>query len=158
MNAAPTIRVHNAQRKVAVSVEELQAFAEAAVSVARRIKLRRGASFATLNQIDVLLVSDARIAALHKRFMSIAGPTDVITFQHGDIVVSAETAKANARRFRTTTDAEIRLYIAHGILHLIGFDDTTAAAAREMAKRQERLVAAATAEIERRAAASGRLK
>ena len=153
MNATSVIRVQNAQRKVAVSVGELQAFAEAALSVARRIKPRRGASFATLEQINVLLVSDARIAALHKRFMNIAGPTDVITFQHGDIVVSAETAKANAGRFRTTTDAEIRLYIVHGILHLIGFDDTTPAAAREMAKRQERVVAAATGMLEGRPAA-----
>ena len=139
------IRVHNGQRKMHVHLRELQRFADAAFRVSSRMKPRRGSVLHQLPQIDVMLVSDARIAALHKRFMNIAGPTDVITFQHGEIFVSVETAKANARHFRTTTDSEIRLYIVHGILHLLGFDDTTPAAARAMTKTQARVVARAEA-------------
>ncbi len=55
-------------------------------------------------EVNVVLVSDRRMAALHQRFMQIAGPTDVLTFQHGEIVVSVETAQANAARFRSSTD------------------------------------------------------
>lgn len=150
MKAAPRIRVHNRQRKVRLDVGALQIFAESALRTATGTKQRAGSVLQDLEQLDVMLVSDARIVALHKRFMDINGPTDVITFQHGEIFVSVETAKANARRFRTTTDAEIRLYIAHGILHLLGFDDTTPSAARTMAKAQERLVATAEADVSTR--------
>jgi len=68
-------------------------------------------------------------------------PTDVITFQHGEIVISVETAKRQARQFNTTLDHELRLYIVHGLFHLHGFDDNTAAGAAEMKRAQERLVA-----------------
>ncbi len=150
MNAALRIGVHNRQRKLRVDVAALQVFAESALRAAMATKPRPASVWHELEQLDVMLVSDARIAALHKQFMDIAGPTDVITFQHGEIFVSIETAKANADRFHTTADAEVRLYIAHGILHLMGFDDTTPSAARTMAKAQERLVAAAEADLARR--------
>lgn len=89
----------------------------------------------------MVLVSDKRIAELHQRFMDEATPTDVITFQHGEIVISVETARRQARHFGTTLDHELRLYIAHGLLHLQGFDDKTAPGAAEMKRVQERLVA-----------------
>ncbi len=145
MKPAPTIRVRNSQRKVRVELARLQTFAASALQAALRLKARGGGGLHELEEVVVVLVSDARIAALHEQFMQIAGPTDVITFQHGDIFISTETAEANARRFRTSTEREIRLYIAHGILHLLGFDDTTPAAARVMGKAQERLVRAAEA-------------
>jgi probable rRNA maturation factor len=65
----------------------------------------------------------------------------VITFQHGEIFVSTETARRQARHFGTSREHELRLYIAHGLLHLRGFDDKTAAGAREMKCVQEKLVA-----------------
>ena len=145
MNASPSLRVRNLQRKLRVDTRELEAFAERALSVVGKWKERRGGVLHSLQNVDVLLVSDRRIAELHQRFMDIAGPTDVITFQHGEVFISTETADANARRFATTVDAEIRLYIVHGLLHLAGFDDKTAAAASLMAKTQERVVAAASA-------------
>jgi probable rRNA maturation factor len=73
--------------------------------------------------------------------MSISGPTDVITFQHGEIFVSTETAVKNARRFGTSLEHELRLYLAHGLLHLHGFDDKEPAAAAKMKRAQEKLVA-----------------
>ena len=44
-----------------------------------------------------ILISDRRMSELHRRFMGIAGPTDVITFQHGEIFISTETARRQAR-------------------------------------------------------------
>ena len=96
-----------------------------------------------LEVVSVILVSDARMAALHKKFMNIEGATDVITFQHGEIFISAETAARNAREFQTATEHEIRLYLVHGLLHLHGFDDTSALKARIMQRVQTRLLAAA---------------
>jgi len=81
------------------------------------------------------------MAELHQRFLNEPGPTDVITFQHGEIVISAETAKRQARAFRTSMELELRLYLVHGLLHLCGLDDKTAAGTGEMKRLQEKLVA-----------------
>ena len=141
---APRISVRNWQRKVRVDVRALQRFAERALQESMSLSQSSASALRDLEEISVSLVSDARIAAVHKRFMNIAGPTDVITFQHGEIVVSAETAQRQAAEYCTSPDDEIRLYIIHGILHLMRFDDTTAAAARTMAKTQRSILVAAS--------------
>lgn len=92
-----------------------------------------------LDEVSVAIVSDRRIAQIHVDFMGIAGPTDVITFDHGDIVISAETARAYAAEYAQPVDHEIALYILHGLLHLIGFDDRTACDHRRMHTVQARL-------------------
>jgi probable rRNA maturation factor len=81
------------------------------------------------------------MAELHRRFLHERGPTDVITFQHGEIFVSTETARRQARRFGTSLKHELRLYIVHGLLHLHGFDDKDARSSAQMKRTQEKLVA-----------------
>ena len=98
-------------------------------------------TLAGLAAVGVILVSDRRMAELHRRFLDLPGATDVITFQHGEIFVSAETARTNAARFGKSFDYEIRLYLVHGLLHLHGFDDKKPAAAAKMKRAQEKLMA-----------------
>ena len=143
MSAVLSVVVHNAQRSMRVDLASLQRFATSALRIALRTKSPRARRLGGLQQIDVILISNRRMAALHKRFMNLTGPTDVLTFQHGEIFVSTETARSNAARYGTTTEEEIRLYVVHGLLHLMGFDDTTPAAARAMEKMQQRIVASA---------------
>jgi probable rRNA maturation factor len=138
--AMPGITVHNRQRAVRIPFAALQEFARRALGECLKIpkkKLRGLEGFADLN---VIVVSNRRMAELHRRFLHLPGPTDVITFQHGEIFVSAETARSHARRFGTSLESELRLYIAHGLLHLHGFDDKDSADAAEMERAQEKLV------------------
>ena len=130
----PQIFVHNRQRKISVSIAPLRQFARAALTMAAR---EGGPGLTTLPEIHVLLISDRRIAELHERFMQIPGPTDVITFQHGEIFISVETARRQARVQRTSLGEELQLYLLHGLLHLHGFDDREAAARARMQKVQE---------------------
>jgi probable rRNA maturation factor len=138
----PTITVFNRQRTVAVQTAALQEFAEQALKECLKLPRSNGgpAELSRLRELSVILVSDRRMAELHWRFLQQRGPTDVITFQHGEIFVSTETARRQARRFATSLGRELRLYIAHGLLHLHGFDDKKRAAAAEMTRAQERLV------------------
>lgn len=85
-----------------------------------------------LDAIEVSLVSDASIAAVHGQFMDDPTPTDVITFQHGEILISLETAARQAAEHGHPSEREALLYLIHGLLHLNGFDDTTAEARAEM--------------------------
>ncbi len=125
------ITVRNLQRTIRMNCSALQQFAERALG-----KIPNH----SLGQIDVLLISDRRMATLHRQFMNIPGPTDVITFQHGEIFISVETAKRNARRFHSSIENEVKLYLVHGLLHLSGYDDKTAADARKMERAQARII------------------
>ena len=49
-----------------------------------------------LREIFVLLISDRRMARLHRQFLNKAGPTDVLTFEHGEIFISVERARDHA--------------------------------------------------------------
>lgn len=132
------ITVRNLQRKQPLALESLQSFAERACQLCQK-KLPNESS----KRIDVLLISDRRMAALHHQFLQVSGPTDVLTFQHGEIFISVETAAENARRFKTTMEKEVQLYLVHGLLHLCGYDDINPIAARRMEKAQRRIFASA---------------
>jgi probable rRNA maturation factor len=95
-------------------------------------------------RISVAIVDDPAIALLHKEFLNDPEPTDVLSFVleqspgqlEGEVVVSADTAVATAPRFDSTADDELLLYIIHGTLHLIGYDDTTPTQRRQMRKKE----------------------
>jgi probable rRNA maturation factor len=93
-----------------------------------------------LNEIFIWLVSDRRMALLHRKFLGQSGPTDVLTFQHGEIFISVDTARRQARAFENPLLRELKLYIVHGLLHLHGFDDQTPAEARRMRNAQEKIL------------------
>lgn len=135
----PLIHVFNSQRALRIDVALLAVFAQEALRTCCRIPGRVG-GLRAFQELSTVLVSDRRMAELHWRFLRVRGPTDVLTFEHGEIVISTETARRNAARFHTSADHEIRLYLIHGLLHLHGFDDRTAAPARLMKKAQTRIL------------------
>ena len=136
----PPISVRNSQRKVPLNVADLERFTVKALKLCLELP-RKSSKLTKLPEIAVWIVSDRRIAALHRKFMDEPGPTDVITFQHGEIFISAETARRHAHRFKNTLARELKLYIVHGLLHLQGFDDRDERGARAMRAVQSRILA-----------------
>lgn len=130
----------NRQRRVPIDMRWLRR--AAALALPKCLDLSDDGLFAlrALPEVAVAIVSDAAIARVHVDFMGIEGPTDVITFEHGDIVVSAETARAYAERYDHPIEHELALYTIHGLLHLNGFDDLSAAPAARMRRAQERVL------------------
>jgi len=139
-NATPQISVRNLQRKIRVDIVDLESFARKAVKLCLALPRKRQTELEQLPDVSVLIVSDRKIAALHRRFMKESGPTDVITFQHGEIFISADMAGRNAKRFGNSLARELHLYIVHGLLHLHGFDDHDPARAREMETVQRKIL------------------
>ena len=135
----PLITIRNVQRSVLFSTPKLQRFVGIACKLVWQTR-RQKSEIASLKQIHILIVSDRRMAALHKEFCGITGATDVLTFQHGEIVISADTAATQARMFHTNVTAEIQLYVLHGLLHLAGFDDATPSKRRQMHQLQRKLM------------------
>jgi probable rRNA maturation factor len=134
------IIVRNLQRAIRVGVPALQRSAEDALRLCLKIRRKRATRLAKLEEIHVWLVSNRRMSILHRRFLHQSGPTDVITFEHGEIFISAEMAKRNAKRFGTSLARELQLYVIHGLLHLHGFADGTPKAALEMKRTQEKVL------------------
>ncbi|HEY5894090.1 MAG TPA: rRNA maturation RNase YbeY [Chthoniobacterales bacterium] len=133
------ITVQNRQRKVPLDLTALRDFSRKALTAVLAEPAQPDDVLADLDEIGVTIVSDAKIAKLHVDFMGIQGPTDVLTFEHGEIVISAETATRYGVEHSQAADDEVSLYILHGLLHLRGFDDLDPAAAEKMYAIQTRL-------------------
>ncbi len=137
--AAVQITLLNRQRRVRFDVKRLREFA--ALSLAECARHSGDGLFALkkIPVIEVAVVSDAVIARVHVRFMDVPGPTDVITFDHGEIVVSADTARAQAAEHGHDVVSELALYIIHGLLHLNGYDDIAPRDRAKMHRMQDRI-------------------
>ena len=136
----PEITVHNLQRKISVNVAELEKFAGNAVQHSLQLHQRQRTDLSKLSEIFIWLISDRRLALLHRKFLGQSGPTDVMTFQHGEIFISVDTARRHARAFENSLLRELKLYIAHGLLHLHGFDDETPSESHKMKAAQEKIL------------------
>jgi probable rRNA maturation factor len=84
----------------------------------------------------------------NRRFHHVNLPTDVLSFASplhedylGDVVISYETAKENARRAGWRVSEELELLVTHGVLHLLGYDDTTDEERERMWERQAAILA-----------------
>lgn len=83
-------------------------------------------------------MDDPTIAELHERYLGKAGPTDVLSFPSGEIVVSADTARREAEARGIPPLHELLLYVVHGALHLAGHDDRTPKARARMRAAERR--------------------
>jgi len=104
-------------------------------------------------ELSILLVNDAQIRELNRRYLQRDKPTNVLAFpmrkgEHaslhphllGDLVVSVETAQRQSGRFGLNPAQMMTLLIVHGILHLIGYDhEGSKKGAHEMALKQREL-------------------
>ena len=136
----PRISVRNLQRKIRVNVGELETFAAAAVQRCLRLRKQKRTDLRNLREVFIWLISDRRMTLLHRQFLGKTEPTDVLTFQHGEIFISVETARRHARAFGNSLMRELKLYVVHGLLHLHGFEDRTPAEARKMKTAQEKIL------------------
>ena len=88
--------------------------------------------------VSLLLADDSFIQQLNKEYRRLDKPTDVLSFAQddqellGDVAISVETARRQAKSARWPLSSELALLGVHGLLHLAGYDDTTEEGAREM--------------------------
>ncbi len=106
----------------------------------------------------IAFVTDRKIKALNKQFLHRAYMTDVLAFDlsdsnapflkkvgqskkvrkvKGDVIISTTTAFRNSEIYHTLPEDEIILYIIHGILHLLGYDDHSLKDIKRMRKKEQ---------------------
>jgi probable rRNA maturation factor len=133
------ITVTNRQHKVKLHTALLRRFATAALRSCLAVPGTGPAALPKLTRIEVTIISDRQMAAIHGQFLGKPETTDVLSFDYGEILISADTAARNASHYGASVDEEIGLYIVHGLLHLNGYDDTSAKKASVMRRVQRRL-------------------
>ena len=112
--------------------------------LARSILVEEGAT--GVWEIAVALVSDDELQTLHRNFMNIDEPTDIMTFPYGDgmlggdLAISADHARARAVEWGNSPAQEIEFLVAHGVLHLLGWQDSSSSQRESMLEKQEQLV------------------
>ncbi len=120
--------------------ENLMALATEGLALALQYPGPHEKPLTTLEEVDVVLVSDATIATVHGEFMDDPTPTDVITFHHGEILVSTETAETAATEYKHPAGRETLLYIIHGFLHLNGHHDSETDDREDMHRIQDSIL------------------
>ena len=140
------VTVGNHQEKVCVAerlLTELERCGQvAAAEVIEKYLRGEDPPLASLDAVEVALVDDVTSARVHEDFMGIPGGTDVITFEHGEIVIGIEVAQRQAGEFGEPESRELFRYLVHGLLHLAGHEDEADEDREVMEKAQEALVAA----------------
>lgn len=102
-------------------------------------------------ELSLSLVRDPAIRKLKREYFGIDAATDVLSFPAGefpgpgprplgDIVISVDTARRAAKDLGTSLEQELALYLAHGMLHLVGHDHQTTPEARRMARLEKKLL------------------
>lgn len=94
----------------------------------------------TVMPVSLLITRDRGIRALNKRYLKHDYATDVVSFDTGDVVVSAEYARRYARENGIPFREELARYVVHGLLHLLGYDDKKTKDRERMFARQEALL------------------
>ena len=131
----------NRQRSVPVDIAKVREIVQAALPLC--MKKPRKRVMVLPSEVEITLLGEAAIARVHGQFLEDPTPTDLITFEHGEILIGVPIAAANARKFHHPVVYEVALCAIHGLLHLLGYDDLTEQERVIMHARQEEILKAA---------------
>lgn len=97
----------------------------------------------SVGDINFYFTDDSEILEINKKYLDHNYYTDIITFNYctensisGDIVISVDTVKSNAKDYNVIFENELHRVIIHGILHLLGFDDSTEEQKKEIREKE----------------------
>jgi probable rRNA maturation factor len=97
--------------------------------------------------IEIQIVSDKGIMKIHEQFLGSTETTDVISFDLSDedgpcfqLAVNVDMARRKSEELGHSVEAELALYITHGMLHNLGFDDAEPEQAKKMHETEDALL------------------
>ena len=135
------ITLSNQQKKVIIPNKKIKKLIQAVL---------KGEGIQESGWINICFVNNRQIKKLNAQFLKINSATDVLAFNLSDkkntgtiladIVISAQESRNQARNFKTTPDYELSLYVVHGLLHILGFNDHTPREIKLMRKKESQYV------------------
>ena len=134
----PTLIWANRQRSVKVDLPKIRRIVEVALPMCVGKPRKKGTVLPPV--VEITLLGEGAIAKVHGEFLEDPTPTDVITFEHGEILIGVPITAANAQKFCHPSDHEVALCAIHGLLHLLGYDDLTETERVIMHARQDEIL------------------
>ena len=133
-----TIKIHiaDAYRRLDFNAARLK---KMLLALCRRFAIKQA-------DISIAVVDDKKVKKVNKEFLSRSSITDVISFDLSDsdrvfeLVVNAQEAKRQAKKRHRNAEAELALYVVHGFLHNVGFDDAKKREAAYMHKMEDEIL------------------
>lgn len=100
-------------------------------------------------EVSIYITNDDEIQELNKTYRNVDAPTDVLAFAMregedgelnreilGDVIISISTAEKQAKEFGHSLEIEVALLVAHGILHLLGYEHIDDSQAKIMRQKE----------------------
>jgi probable rRNA maturation factor len=141
-------------RRLGVAVQDVSACANVPPPASIRHWVRAAVAGASVGEVTVRIVDAAESAELNLRYRKKSGPTNVLSFPAGDsppvpgeapplgdVVICAPVIEREARAQGKMFEAHWAHIVAHGTLHLLGYDHATGAEAEIMERRERELLA-----------------
>ncbi len=137
----PTVRISSTQSALRVPRKRIAALV-AYVAHQEGVRLR---------EVDLAVVSREEIVAVNRQWLHRSDPTDVISWDLSDsgeqgvtaqLVVCGDVAVEQAKLRSVRPSRELMLYVVHGLLHLMGYEDHSVRGAVRMHAREEELLEA----------------
>jgi len=139
----------NNQEKIKIEEEVL--------ALLEKVALHASTRGAIAGELTISLVDDEQIAELHQRYKGIPEPTDVLAFTtrepgpdeppvpHDipdlhDVIISVETASRQAEEYGHSLAVELAVLVAHGVLHIVGYDDADEYGRERMNSEQDAIL------------------
>lgn len=102
----------------------------------------------SLINLEINFISSENIHQLNKTHLNHDYTTDIITFDYsddfvqldGELFISVDDAKVNAKKFKVTLKEELARLVIHGILHLLGYDDQSTNDKKSMKRMENKLL------------------
>jgi probable rRNA maturation factor len=137
-----TLEFYDHQTAHAVEIQQVQTWTERALPLVLALSGPEPSNLSDASTVEFSFVDDATIGQVHAEFLNDPTPTDVITFHHGEILISTETAARQCEEHGTEFIHELTLYAIHGLLHLHGYEDHTTSGAALMKELQQSILIA----------------
>ncbi len=115
-------------------------------SIVNEIAKDKGCKFSYL---EISFVTKDIIQEINKEHLHHDYPTDIITFEYdrdeddvidGELIICSQVAEENAEEYGVSVESELLRLVVHGVLHLIGYDDTDEVKKKLMKSEEDRLV------------------
>ena len=136
----PALALHDHQASEVLDLQQITSVMQKALPLILSAPGPETSVLRGLDEIEVSFLDDTGMARVHGEFLGDSTPTDVITFHHGEVLISAETAAREATMRGTPVSREVTLYLIHGLLHLHGYADQSEAGRALMHETQERIL------------------
>ena len=136
-----------------VLIENISSDSKINLSSLKKLAQKILSDFKEKGDLNIILVADNFMRKLNQKFTRRNGTTDVLSFSFkeegekkikkellGEVYISIDRARKQAHEYQATPDQELKRLLAHGVLHLLGYEHKTKRDLEKMRKKEDECI------------------